>query len=91
MAGANMVQEDEILGRAYDSRLMSRLLTYLRPYKKQVALAFVLILGTTFAGLAGPFLLRHAVDDAIAPGKFDLLVTIALVYLGTVVLGFGFR
>ena len=47
MAGANMVQEDEILGRAYDSRLMSRLLTYLRPYKKQVALAFVLILGTT--------------------------------------------
>ncbi|HST05585.1 MAG TPA: ABC transporter ATP-binding protein [Chloroflexia bacterium] len=86
-----MVQEDEILGRAYDSRLMSRLLTYLRPYKKQVALAFVLILGTTFAGLAGPFLLSQAVNNAIAPGKYDLLVTIALIYLGTVVLGFGFR
>ena len=86
-----MVQEDEILGRAYDSRLMSRLLTYLRPYKKQVALAFVLILGTTFTGLAGPFLLSQAVNNAIAPGKFDLLVTIALIYLGMVALGFVFR
>jgi ATP-binding cassette, subfamily B, multidrug efflux pump len=86
-----MVQEDEILGRAYDSRLMSRLLTYLRPYKKQVALAFALIFVTTFAGLAGPFLLRQAVDTAIVPGKFDVLVTIALIYLGTVEAGFVFR
>ena len=36
--------EEEVLGKAYDSRLMRRLITYLRPYKTAVAAAFVLIL-----------------------------------------------
>ena len=50
-----MVQEDEILGKAYDLRLMRRLLSYLRPYRRQVALAFVLdIWGRPSTGLAGP-------------------------------------
>ena len=35
------VHDDEILGKAYDARLMRRLLQYLRPYWRQVALAFV--------------------------------------------------
>ena len=35
--------EEEVLGKAYDSRLMARLLAYLRPYKIAVATAFVLI------------------------------------------------
>jgi ATP-binding cassette subfamily B multidrug efflux pump len=38
-----MAQEEEILGKAYDSRLMRRLLTYLRPYRWQVAIAVVSI------------------------------------------------
>ncbi len=38
-----MAQEEEILGKAYDSRLMRRLLTYLRPYGWQVAIALVSI------------------------------------------------
>ena len=36
-------QEEEILGKAYDSRLMRRLLTYLRPYKWHVMVALVAI------------------------------------------------
>ena len=43
MAGSAIVQEDEILGKAYDSRLMRRVLTYLRPYKRQVLVALVVI------------------------------------------------
>ena len=35
---ASATHEEEVLGKAYDSRLMRRLLTYLRPYKWQVAL-----------------------------------------------------
>jgi len=31
--------EEEVLGKAYDSRLMKRLVTYLRPYKWQVGIA----------------------------------------------------
>ena len=34
-----MAQEEEILGKAYDSRLMRRLLVYLRPYRWQVTIA----------------------------------------------------
>ena len=39
-----MAQEEEVLGKAYDSRLMRRLLTYLRPYRWQVTIALVSIL-----------------------------------------------
>jgi ATP-binding cassette subfamily B protein len=37
-------QEEEILGKAYDGRLMRRLLTYLRPYSWQVIVALVSII-----------------------------------------------
>ena len=43
MAGADLVHEDEILGKAYDARLMRRIVAYLKPYKLQVFIAFVLI------------------------------------------------
>jgi ATP-binding cassette subfamily B protein len=49
------ISEDEILGKAYDSRLMKRLLFFLRPYRLQVALAIVLLLLSAAAQLAGPF------------------------------------
>ena len=52
MAGTGMVHEDEILGKAYDAHLMRRILTYLRPYKLQVFLAFVLIFLTAVVELA---------------------------------------
>ncbi|HVG01036.1 MAG TPA: ABC transporter ATP-binding protein [Chloroflexia bacterium] len=62
-----MVHEDEILGKAYDAHLMRRILVYLRPYRKLVALAFVLIFANTLAVLAGPYLTGLAIDQAIAP------------------------
>jgi len=40
-------QEDEILGKAYDARLMRRLLGYLRPYRRPVILSVVLLLLAT--------------------------------------------
>src|SRR5215218_3642611 len=81
MAGANMVHEDEILGKAYDSKLMSRLLTYLRPYKKQVAIAFVLIFGITVLELLTIYLGKVAIDNAIIPGNLEMLWTISIVFV----------
>ena len=44
---ADNKQDDEILGKAYDSKLMKRLLTYIKPYKKYVIIAILLnIFGT---------------------------------------------
>ena len=52
-----MASEEEVLGKAYDSRLMKRLLKYLRPYKWQVAIALVPFCSRpapTFWGLISP-------------------------------------
>jgi ATP-binding cassette subfamily B protein len=64
-----MAQEEEVLGKAYDSRLMRRLLTYLRPYRWQVAVAIVSIILKSFADVLGPYLVKVAVDRYLAPTK----------------------
>ena len=61
------MQEEEILGKAYDSRLMKRLLKYLRPYKWQVALALGAIVFKAGADILGPYLTKIAVDKYLAP------------------------
>ena len=62
-----MAQEEEVLGKAYDSRLMKRLLTYLRPYKLQVGFALSTIVLKAAADVIGPVLTILAVDKYLAP------------------------
>jgi ATP-binding cassette subfamily B protein len=62
-----MAQEEEVLGKAYDSRLMRRLLAYLRPYRWQVAIAIAAIILKSFADVLGPYLVKVAVDRYLAP------------------------
>jgi ATP-binding cassette subfamily B multidrug efflux pump len=64
-----MSQEEEVLGKAYDSRLMARLLKYLRPYRWQVAVALASILLKSFADVLGPYLTKVAIDRYLAPAK----------------------
>ncbi len=64
-----MSQEEEVLGKAYDSRLMARLLKYLRPYRWQVAIALVSILLKSFADVLGPYLTKVAIDRYLAPAQ----------------------
>jgi ATP-binding cassette subfamily B multidrug efflux pump len=64
-----MSQEEEVLGKAYDSRLMARLLKYLHPYRWQVAIALVSILLKSFADVLGPYLTKVAIDRYLAPAK----------------------
>jgi ATP-binding cassette, subfamily B, multidrug efflux pump len=56
------MQEEDVLGKAYDSRLMRRLLAYLRPYKWQVAVALGSIVIKAGADVLGPYLTKIAVD-----------------------------
>src|SRR5215472_17351769 len=64
-----MSQEEEVLGKAYDSRLMKRLLEYLRPYKWQTTVALSAILLRVVLGpdIIGPFLIKVAIDRFLAP------------------------
>ena len=59
-------QEDEIVGKAYDGRLMRRLLGYLRPYKWHVAVALAAIILKSMADVLGPFLTKIAIDKYLA-------------------------
>src|SRR5579872_2566850 len=59
--------EEEVLGKAYDSRLMKRLLRYLRPYRWQVSVAVVSIVLKEGADVLGPFLTMVAIDRYLAP------------------------
>src|SRR5689334_8105574 len=86
-----MVHDDEILGKAYDARLMRRLLTYLRPYKGQVVLAFVLIFITALAELAPPYLTKLAIDTAITPNQPEKLPPIIAAFIGALAAAFVFR
>src|SRR5689334_4810761 len=60
------IQEEEVLGKAYDARLMKRLLGYLRPYRWQVALALVAIVLKAGADVLGPYLTKVAIDKYLA-------------------------
>jgi ATP-binding cassette, subfamily B, multidrug efflux pump len=59
-------QEEEILGKAYDGRLMRRLLTYLRPYKWHVVVALAAIILKSGLDVLGPYLTKIAIDKYLA-------------------------
>jgi ATP-binding cassette subfamily B protein len=58
--------EEEVLGKAYDARLMRRLLGYLKPYRLQVVLALVAIVLKAGADVLGPYLTKVAIDKYLA-------------------------
>ena len=62
-------REEEALGKAYDSKLLSRLMTYLRPYKWTVVFAVVLTLLVGPLEVVGPYLFGYTVDKYIVPGS----------------------
>src|SRR5436309_8343433 len=98
------MQEEEVLGKAYDSRLMRRLLGYLRPYKWQVVVALASIIIKAGVDVVGPYLTKVAIDKYIsnAPGvrpssfldswlSYDPVTgigQIALIYVSTLVASF---
>jgi ATP-binding cassette subfamily B multidrug efflux pump len=61
------LHEEEVLGKAYDSRLMKRLLRYLRPYEWQVGISLVSILFKALADVLQPYLVLVEVDRYLAP------------------------
>jgi ATP-binding cassette subfamily B protein len=75
------MQDEEVLGKAYDSRLMRRLITYLRPYKAYVALALGLILLESGLEVAFPWFTKIAIDRYIASANMRGLALIAGIYM----------
>jgi ATP-binding cassette subfamily B protein len=94
--------DDDIVGKAYDSRLMRRLGRYLLPYKLAAAVSACAILLKSASDVAGPYLVKVAVDNYLAPtGNPGWLARrlspnavtgineLALLYFGALLLSFG--
>ena len=96
---ATFFQEDEILGKAYDARIMRRLLTYVRPYMRLAILALVLLVLVSVIDLAGPALVGFGIDRYILPQTQSLsasarglgLLGVASVYLLILLIGLALR
>jgi ATP-binding cassette, subfamily B, multidrug efflux pump len=73
--------EEEALGRAYDARLMRRLLGFLAPYRLQVALAVFFVLAGAAFQILGPYLIKVAIDGDIARGDLRGLAQVAVLYV----------
>jgi len=61
------LHEEEALGKAYDSRLMRRLLQYMKPYKWRVVLALVMVAVVTPLELAPPLIFQKGIDKYFVP------------------------
>jgi len=96
-------QDDDVVGKAYDGRLMRRLMTYLRPYKLQAGISLAAILLKAGSDVLGPYLTKVAVDRYMtarpAPHQAALtrwlnpnpmvgVTQIACLYLATLVLSY---
>ncbi|NOX19186.1 MAG: ABC transporter ATP-binding protein [Chlorobi bacterium] len=79
------ISSDEILGKAYDSKLMKRLLQYVKPYAKYVA--FAILLNVVVAGLGPlrPYLMKIAIDEHIAKHDYNGLLNIVLILFAVLI------
>jgi ATP-binding cassette, subfamily B, multidrug efflux pump len=80
--------DEDVVGKAYDARLMRRLLAYLRPYRWQALLALAAIIANSMLQLAQPYLMKLAIDRYIPAGSLDGMNRIALWYFAILVGGF---
>jgi ATP-binding cassette, subfamily B, multidrug efflux pump len=81
--------DDDVIGKAYDARLMRRLLGYLWPYRRFVALAFGAIVAHSLLQLVPPFLTKLVIDSYIPAADLSGLGTVAAAYLLTLAASFA--
>ena len=74
MKGLDQFQEEQILGKAYDSRLMRRLLKFAKPYATWIALSILLLLLIAATDLARPYLVKIAIDEHIMDSNRSYVV-----------------
>jgi ATP-binding cassette subfamily B protein len=83
MAAQESLQEDDVLGKAYDSQLMRRLLQYVKPYQLLVFGALALLCVEGAMQLVGPILTRKVIDVALPARDKALVLTSCVLFLVT--------
>ncbi len=83
--------DDVILGKAYDGRLVARLAVFVAPYWRRMALAIALLVGAALAEIVPPLLVQQAIDGPISAGESAGLWPIFAIYLGVLLANFALR
>jgi ATP-binding cassette subfamily B protein len=81
--------DDDAQGKAYDARLVRRLLKFVRPYRPLVAAALGCIAVAAAMQLAGPFLTRWVIDKALPARDAGLVTQVAMAFAALLVVQFG--
>ena len=66
-------QDDDVLGRIYDNRLVSRLAGFLAPYKRRTVIAVVFMIISSLMSVASPWIIGQAIDEGITAGDAEAL------------------
>ena len=74
--------EDDILGKAYDAKLVGRLLEFMQPYQAQLIIAVILMVISSIMSVAGPWIVGKAIDNGIRLGDMRTLRMWTLLFLG---------
>jgi ATP-binding cassette subfamily B protein len=90
MTTPDAIHEEEALGKAYDSRLMRRLLRYARPYRGLVFASLGLLMADGMLQLVGPALTQRVIDVAIPRNDIRLVITSAALFAATLLFQFAF-
>ena len=79
---AKQFHEEEAIGKTYDLQIARRLLRYLKPYVKLLAIALVLTLVLNLLGILQPKFTEYAIDWHILPRKTEGLTFLVLIFVG---------
>ena len=89
VANMDNLSDDNIAGAAYDHKVVTRLMTYIWPYKRHAIIAMVAVLLYTVGNVAVPWLMMMGITWAVEPENVPRLHIIGLVFLGVTILHFG--
>lgn len=76
------IYAEEITGKAYDSRILSRFAKYVRPYSTSIIAVLLILPLVAACRLAQPWIIKLAIDEHIMPGRLDGLETVSLMFIG---------
>ena len=82
------LHEEDTLGKAYDRRLVRRLLKYIRPYRALVAGALILLGFAGLLELVGPILTQRVIDVALPRHDTTIVITSVFLYIGALIAQF---
>jgi len=79
-------QTDDLPAKGYDPHVVRGLLQFLRPYGRALSISLVLMLAGSAAAVAGPYLVKVAIDSGLAAGSIEVLARTVGLYLAAAVI-----